>query len=522
MLPSKPVNGSTPVPHTRPAVAQPVLTRPLPGPNPAKKVSYADALAPQRALVGIPLDFAAQYISKKNPPNALPQMACGRQHVPDLSEQWQAYQTFKPWKDFSAFFKAETDNTVKASIKKAKVVYFVHRIDGPPVVVVNGMSVTNAVRNAALVMRQVKDIPVHMEHMEAGPEQPQMSSRFRWHADMSDTDLDWILAYTAKSLSTVRVTRTAGKNRMGESIFCSSVDDWNQLLTAYDQYIKDNKLQPTLSYYRESVFMSNEYQELQGTIAPKYIEGVRYEARMTATRHLASFICSLGATVMLVNSLMRITAQSAEILDQIERMVPEYLANCTYTQGTTRIKQPLMFYTFRRDVPATPRPTGPSNAMTLPDVPTDAKRGRISCPSGADRGTLEEIAEILQVQIVEPAHLHARNSLIEAVHIDAPVAMTNKKMVWDGIDYFISFPNKSSEDEPSSSSSSSDEPQHNQHAAQTPSTRMVARAAHDAETPLSRADKRTRTLTPPRIEDDMASAKSISDRETDEDGAGTW
>ena len=224
---------------------------------------------------------------------------------------------------------------------------------------------------------------------------------------------------------------------------------------------------------------------------------------------------------MLVNSLMRITAQSAEILDQIERMVPEYLANCTYTQGTTRIKQPLMFYTFRRDVPATPRPTGPSNAMTLPDVPTDAKRGRISCPSGADRGTLEEIAEILQVQIVEPAHLHARNSLIEAVHINAPVAMTNMKMVWDGIDYFISFSNKS-EDEPSPPPPPPDEPQHNQHAAQTPSTRMVARAAHDAETPLSRADKRTRTLTPPRIEDDMASARSISDRETDEDGAGTW
>ena len=85
-------------------------------------------------------------------------------------------------------------------------------------------------------------------------------------------------------------------------------------------------------------------------------------------------------------------------------------------------------------------------------------------------------------------------------------------MVWDGIEYFISF---------STNEEAEKANEKNQHQTQTPSTRMIARGTHDGETPLPRTDKRTRTLSPPRTEDDMASAISISDREIDDDGAGT-
>ena len=85
------------------------------------------------------------------------------------------------------------------------------------------------------------------------------------------------------------------------------------IFVLFDKYISEGTTKPSLSYYRERIFMPNDFEELQGTIAPKYIEGVRYEARMTATRHLASFIRSVGATVMIINSLMRITAQSPDL-----------------------------------------------------------------------------------------------------------------------------------------------------------------------------------------------------------------
>ena len=168
---------------------------------------------------------------------------------------------------------------------------------------------------------------------------------------MSESDHEWVLSYIAQTALNIKTAQASAYSKYTEYTFRATLGQWDCLLEAYDNHCRHSNKTPTMSFHQQALFMNNERQGLQGTIAPKFVAGVRMDARIAATRHLASYICSLGAMVMIDNSQLRIMGQYEEALDKIEECIPAFLSKQMYREGNVLTPQPELFYEFRRDVP---------------------------------------------------------------------------------------------------------------------------------------------------------------------------
>ena len=70
--------------------------------------------------------------------------------------------------------------------------------------------------------------------------------------------------------ATPNVPASAYSSKNKEYIFKATIGQWDCLLEAYDKYCQSSERTPTLSFHQQALFMDNNRQSLQGTIAPKF------------------------------------------------------------------------------------------------------------------------------------------------------------------------------------------------------------------------------------------------------------
>ena len=140
---------------------------------------------------------------------------------------------------------------------------------------------------------------------------------------------------------------------------------------------------------------------------------------------------------MIDNSQMRVMAQCEKALEMIEDSIPAFLAKQVYREGNVLIPQLELFYEFRRDVPVlrqrTPAP--PSREA----APQDFKIGRLHCPDGMDRASLESAAKHLDLTVIQPSTDQNKGVIVHTLYVWAPKSYINSDMIWEGSECLLVF-----------------------------------------------------------------------------------
>ena len=131
-------------------------------------------------------------------------------------------------------------------------------------------------------------------------------------------------------------------------------------------------------------------------------------------------------------------AQNEEILNTIEDTIPQYLLNQHYVEGGNVMQQPEIFHEFRRDVPVLRQRLSAPPPKQAP--PQNTKMGRLHCPEGMDRASLEAAANHLGVSVTPAATAQKANTMIHTLYVWAPKTHVNMKMNWDGSECLLVFP----------------------------------------------------------------------------------
>ena len=369
---SRPAESSDPKPPQNTAQSlSPHDAEHVPTASANSQLTYATAVAPthRRTFIKISEKLANKHFDGVK---LLPTMATkGSINTTDLH---QAFEPKLPWRTAAAFMRAETNNVIRETLRKARRVFFFNLAQGKVLIVASGVSEEITSKTANDVEKKTSYVCDHT------PVKVTLSSaeEVQWCVRIATYDLPLLRELVNK------INKSNDSADMPQLDFVSSElpDEchivatavaMSQLARMYDADVKKRNdknpsrqfpILPTLSYGILNEFLDNRHAEFKATVAPKFIKGSGHNeaSRKLAVLKIAAQLNKMGASTLINGLVIRLMAPETEgAFEKLEGLVDKIVKDGIADVGAD------MVHPLRRDVPPPPKLKTPE-AITIPKV----------------------------------------------------------------------------------------------------------------------------------------------------------